>query len=421
MNHTKIGLIVLLLAGLVLAACAPTTPEPTPLPTHTALPAATLRPTFTPTTLARATAEPTAKPTEAQATRLPTNTPESVAPQPTEPTATPLPPTPTPPALTPTPAATRAAGPPPKLSGTLLFPVFDPVGETYHIYQLDLDSGEMEVFVEQASQPAVTLTGGRIAWRSWDPEQRGLLSRPLDGVDVWPMITFHEAARPAWSPSGEQFVFPSRQEPDRESRLYLFTGIGDEPFIEIQRNGSPIIGRTPAFLPDDRIVYQGCVEDDCGLILMNADGTNPEFLQNTFPDDTAPAVSPAPPGGGTGGTQIAYMSRGSDSSNYWQVKIANTDGSGQRPLTDDWYWNGLPAWSPDGQYIVFVSTRDDNWPDRFELIDNAAAKRRLWIMDADGGNQRLLNDFEFRLDGVPAGVPGYQVEGWIAERLVWLP
>ena len=111
----------------------------------------------------------------------------------------------------------------------------------------------------------------------------------------------------------------------------------------------------------------------------------------------------------------------SRSSGYWQVKIVNTDGSGQRPLTDDWYWNGLPAWSPDGDYIVFVSTRDDNWPDRFELIDNAAAKLRLWIMDADGGNQRLLNEFAFRLDGVPAGVPAYQVEGWIAERLVWLP
>lgn len=416
MNRIKLVLVVLALLGLGVAACAPSTPTPTPLPTDTPLPTPTLRPTFTPTTLARATLLLTATPKAA--TPAPSDTPQGPTPRPVEPTVTPLPPTPTPPEWTPTPAATRAAGPPPQLSGTLLLPVFDPDDGTYHIYKLDLASGESELFIEQASQPAVTLAGGRIAWRSWDAEQRGLLSRPLDGVDIWPMISFHEAARPDWSPDGKEFVFPSRQEPDRESRLYLFTGIGDEPFIEIQRNGSPLIGRTPAFLPDGRIVYQGCVEDACGLLLMNKDGTNPQFLQNTFPDDTAPAVSPAPPGGGTGGTQIAYMSR---SSGYWQVKIANVDGSGQRPLTDDWYWNGLPAWSPDGQYLVFVSTRDDNWPDKFELVDNAAAKLRLWIMDADGGNQRLLNEFAFRLDGVPAGVPAYQVEGWIAERLVWLP
>ena len=386
--------ITALLLGLVLAACG-ATPEPTSLPTDTPLPLGTLRPTFTPVpAVAQATLEPTpaAEGTKGGTGPEATNTPA---------------PSPTPPEYTPTPAATRATGSLPKLSGALLFPVFDTTAKTYHIYRLDLASGKMDKFVLQGSQPAITPDGKRVGWRSWKKDQRGLLSRPMDSPDTWQMITFAEAARPDWAPDGQRFVFPSRQEPDRQSRLYLFTGAGDEPFIEIQRQGSPILGRTPAFLPDGRIVYQGCVENACGLYLMDANGSNPRQLTG-FIDDMTPAVSPD-------GKKIAYMSK---VSGYWQVNVVNTDGTGEHHLTDDWYWNGLPVWSPDGKYLIFVSTRDENWPDNFVLSENV--NFRLWLMSADGKNQRPLNDFTFRLDGVPAGVPAQEVSGWIEERLVWL-
>ncbi len=386
-------ILTILAANLALASCG-TTPTPEPMPTATPEPTGTLRATFTATVLAQATKEatPTVEPTVTKTRQISTRTPR---------------PTPTPPEHTPTPAATQPAGPPPKLSGVLLFPVFDTTARTYDIYRVDLASGGMEKFIEQASQPAVTSDGKRIAWRSWNQSQRGLLSRPMDGTDIWQMITFTEAARPDWAPGNEQFVFPSRQEPDRESRIYLFTGIGGEPFIEIQRHGSPILGRAPAFLPDGRIVYQGCVENACGLFLMDETGSNPQQLTE-FKDDTVPDVSPD-------GKSIVYMS---GNSGYWQVNIVNADGSGQHPLTDDWYWNGLPVWSPDGQHIIFVSTRDENWPDKFVLSENT--EFRLWVMDADGGNQHPLNDFTFRMDGIPAGVPEHEHWGWIEERLIWL-
>ena len=395
LHSATVGILVILLSSLVLTACGPT-PAPSPAPTTTPLPTGTQRPTFTPTVLAQATGEstPTPKATKVPPSVMPSGTPDSGQQQTPE--------------ASPSPGATRPAGPPPRLSGTLLFPVFDTAAQTYDIYRLDLATGQMEKFIEQASQPAVTWDGERIAWRSWKQDQRGLLSRPMDGIDTWQMISFTEAARPDWAPDNERFVFPSRQEPDRESRLYLFTGIGDEPFIEIQRHGSPIIGRTPVFLPDGRIVYQGCVESDCGLFVMNVDGTNPRRLAE-YKDDTVPAVSPD-------GQRIAYMSK---SSSYWQVNVVNVDGTEQMRLTDDWYWNGLPVWSPDGQQILFVSTRDENWPDNFVLAENEDF--RLWIMDADGGNQRPVNDFTFRLDGIPAGVPQHEASGWIEERLIWLP
>jgi Tol biopolymer transport system component len=382
-------ILFILVAAVLLAACGS---DPTPTPA----PIGTLRPTFTPVTPEQPTEEPasTSSPTQTPAPAAETRTPAAG----TEPA----------PVSSPSPAATKAEGPLPKLSGTLFFPIFDPADQTYHIYRMDLASMKTEKFIEQASQPAVTSDGARIAWRSWDQEQRGLLSRPMDGTDIWQMVTFSEAARPDWAPDNERFVFPSRQEQDRQSRLYLFTGAGEEPFIEIQTHGSPIIGRTPAYLPDGKIVYQGCVESMCGLYLIGEDGANPRQL-TAFKDDTAPAVSPD-------GERIAYMSM---LSGYWQINVINADGTERRSLTDDWYWNGLPTWSADGKYIVFVSTRDENWPDNFQLSENTDF--RLWIMDANGEDQRPLSEPIFKLDGVPAGVPEDEAWGWIEERLIWVP
>jgi hypothetical protein len=396
-RQTHYSLILLALC-LLLVTCGPqpATPAPTAAPTATPPLTGTERPTFTPTAVAQVTSE-TMPPETALAEGTATARPAA-----TRTTR----PSPTPPERTPTPAATRASGPAPRLSGFLIFPVFD---GTYQLLGLDLASGRLSTVAAEASQPAASLAASRIAWRSWKQDQRGLFSRPLYGTDLWQMVPFNEAARPDWAPDGQRFVFHSRHESDRESRIYLFTGIGDEPFIQVRRHGSPVIGRTPSFMPDGRrIVYQGCVENDCGLYIMDVDGSNPQRITNHM-DDTVPAVSPD-------GTKIAYMSL---QSGYWQVNVVNADGTGQRRLTDDWYWNGLPVWSPDGEEIIFVSTRDENWPDNFQLSENRLF--RLWVMDADGQDQRPISDFSFRLDGVPAGIPDAEVAGWIEERLVWMP
>jgi Tol biopolymer transport system component len=50
-------------------------------------------------------------------------------------------------------------------------------------------------------------------------------------------------------------------------------------------------------------------------------------------------------------------------------------------LVDEMPSNVAPAWSPDGKHILYLSSRDE---------DNAHGPWRLWVMDADGGNQRPL-------------------------------
>ena len=55
----------------------------------------------------------------------------------------------------------------------------------------------------------------------------------------------------------------------------------------------------------------------------------------------------------------------------------NSDGKNERQITYIGS-NMEPQWSPDGKYVVFSSDRDDNW--------------EIFIMDADGGNQRRLTN-----------------------------
>ena len=73
---------------------------------------------------------------------------------------------------------------------------------------------------------------------------------------------------------------------------------------------------------------------------------------------------------------------------HWEIWSIAPDGGGivalTRPVTtlvDQLPSNVAPAWSPDGQQIAYVSNRD---------AENDAGPWRIWVMNADGSNQRPL-------------------------------
>ena len=86
------------------------------------------------------------------------------------------------------------------------------------------------------------------------------------------------------------------------------------------------------------------------------------------------------------GGQIVYQGK---EASHWELFSVAADGTGVTALTrpattlvDEIPSNVAPAWSPDGQHIVFLSNRQ---------TDGTTGDWRLWVMDTDGSNQRALS------------------------------
>ncbi len=395
-------IVVLLLAAAAYAIFSATgQPSPTsaadagPKPTHTTRPALTPSATTTPTALPSATPSPelvtaTTEGPIASPTSAPTASSTPIRPAPS---ATPSPtPTPTDTA-TPTPTASPVAPAAPALSGQIAFPRFDPDRGTYDVYNCTVNGKECSRVYSGASQPDFLPGGGRLVIHSWRPEDKGLILIGRSGERIWRITDQIEAARPSVDSSGQFYVYHSRAESDRQARLFRTFGIDTGPLL---RDASPVLGLSPSWLPDGRILYSGCWQDDCGIIVTRADGTDPRQV--------VPGTSEADPEASPNGKQVVFMSRRDGN---WEVYAARIDGGDPRRLTKNSANDGLPTWSPDGRTIAFVTDRDGEWA--------------VWVMRPDGTDQRRLFDIGGPLDGRVRDAALHEMHGWVEERISWAP
>ena len=86
---------------------------------------------------------------------------------------------------------------------------------------------------------------------------------------------------------------------------------------------------------------------------------------------------------------IVFMSIKDGNRNLY---VMDADGGNQRRLTNHWAKDLSPTWSPDGKKIAFVSDRNEGY-------------FQIWVMDADGANPVRLTDgfWDERPDWSPDG------------------
>lgn len=290
-------------------------------------------------------------------------------------------PTPTRPPALPAPQTVPASS----LMGTIAYPVFN--GTTYDLYFGNADGSGTQFFLNNASQPQFSPTGGRIAYHSWEQNKRGLITRNVAGGDEHFVASNLEDQLPTWSPDETSIIFLSRRSGQRASELFIAPSVGGEE--------RPIgNGEYPTWGADGQLAFKGWESTGVGLRLSQSDLTDIQELTSDD-TDTAPAISP-------NGQQIAFMSRRDGN---WNIYIVNQDGTGLRQLTDDPADDGLPAWSPDGRAIAFVSARGGPWA--------------VWAMTPRGSGKRQLFTMEGSPDGFVAGEDLDKSRGWAEERISW--
>ena len=282
--------------------------------------------------------------------------------------------------------STSASTPVAGLTGKLVFQ--ERSGGKIYVY--DLASGSQRVLTTGAD-PALSPDSRTVAFWRENGGEHELYLIDIDGANERRIFTSGKPLRaPDWSPDGSKIVF-SHVNGERRcrdvgyniclpdsfpyNRMFPLRTMDQWGLAHVDRDGGSyqdLAAVANALTPD--WVERGIFYGGSGLQVtqdVSDESQNRRVLGEYRYQD--PAAQP-------GGDRIVFHSLEKD---HWEIYTANSDGSNvtalTRPATTLYTplpHNVAPAWSPDGQHIVFLSNRTGQW--------------KFWVMNPDGSGQRQL-------------------------------
>jgi Tol biopolymer transport system component len=284
------------------------------------------------------------------------------------------------------------------LEGTLVFQT----GQGGTIYAYDLETGDLRALTN-GFDPAISPDGTTVAFGRVG-NNAGLYLIDIDGSNERQIYSGPPVvASPKWNTDGTQLLFAyatsarecrdmgsgncvseekfeqgrySDLDPNDYALITLYTY--DVGVVDVNGDGFHSLSalntvRAPDWAPDG-IVYQSFD----GIQIMSTQGNDSRVILYD-------ALKPVDQDPDWAGERIVFQRPGAS---HWEIWTADANGATlaaltqpQTVLVDQLPSNVSPAYSPDGSQIAFVSNRTDS---------GEAGAWRIWMMNADGSNQRAL-------------------------------
>ncbi|KPL80631.1 PD40 domain-containing protein [Herpetosiphon geysericola] len=203
-----------------------------------------------------------------------------------------------------------------------------------------------------------------------DTIQIGQTSIPVVSSSITPSASIPPTLGPTRQPQG-RIAFAAMRELEMGSNIYVINADGTDERRLTNAEGQAAFFLSPRWSPNGRfIAATGPGAEEYDIYLLNPDGSGGTNLTNSRDlSEEAPAWSPD-------GQKIVYIGSQAHRGGPTDIYVINSDGSGRTAVASGLESPRQPEWSPDGKFIAF-SAYDGN-----DLT--------IFIMNADGTNIKRL-------------------------------